>query len=69
MKPTPGHYFCDACNDVAFGRVCRTCNAAASFVAEPAPPAASPRPPVPAIAAPVSRERGLALFAQQHHLL
>jgi len=67
MKPTPGHYFCDTCNDVAFGPTCRTCNASARFVPEPVSAVATP--PRSAVAAPVSRERGLALFAQLHHLL
>lgn len=29
---TPGHFFCDDCNDVVFGRTCQACGKCARFV-------------------------------------
>jgi hypothetical protein len=38
MNPkSSGHYFCDKCDDLAFGRCCQTCHQPARWVAsEPA---------------------------------
>ena len=33
MNPqTTGHYFCDRCDDLAFGRCCQTCHQPARWV-------------------------------------
>jgi hypothetical protein len=29
---TPGHYFCDRCDDVAFGETCQVCSAQTRFI-------------------------------------
>lgn len=47
---TGGHYFCDKCDEVAFGVKCRACNSPARFI--PHPPAVrrvvrKPQPPTP----------------------
>jgi thiol-disulfide isomerase/thioredoxin len=39
-----GHYWCDACDDVAFGSICQQCHRPARFIAD-AP--ARPRKPAP----------------------
>ena len=38
MTSPPGHHFCDRCNDVAFGEVCRDCGQPARWVPD------APRP-------------------------
>ena len=53
---TGGHYFCDHCDDVAFGAVCQACHHPARFIPaagetakpkalEPAPVETTPRRP------------------------
>lgn len=49
-----GHFFCDGCDDLAFGRSCQRCHGAARWVAD------APRRKNE----PVSVERGRVLFAQ-----
>jgi hypothetical protein len=44
MKTT-GHYWCDRCDDAAFGQVCQHCNQDARFVPDTTPAAAITAPP------------------------
>jgi hypothetical protein len=39
MKTTPGHYWCEHCDDPAFGKRCQTCGREAAWI--PTPPAAA----------------------------
>jgi hypothetical protein len=40
LKPS-GHYFCDRCDDLAFGRFCQTCHQPARWVAHNVEPVAA----------------------------
>lgn len=47
MKNNSGHHFCDHCDDIAFGGVCRTCGRTARWIAnqpakQPAKPTRTP---------------------------
>jgi len=33
----PGHYFCDHCDEVAYGRICRGCHNEARFIPDDPP--------------------------------
>ena len=42
MKPQKsGHYFCDRCDDLAFGRFCQTCQQPARWVVHKVDPVAA----------------------------
>jgi hypothetical protein len=41
---TPGHYFCDRCDDVAFGETCQLCSTQTRFI-----PTGTPAPETPVI--------------------
>ena len=60
-----GHFFCDRCDDVAFGEVCRECGQTARFVQDE-PPRRSARV---SCRQPVSPQRGRELFSQLHRQL
>jgi hypothetical protein len=60
-----GHYWCDKCDEPAFGAACQHCHQPARFVADsPAPLLDTERERRPKPVTPVSLERGLQLFAQ-----
>ena len=61
---TSGHYWCDVCDEPAFGSLCQHCHRPAQFVSD-RPSLRLPR----AAAVPVTPERGHELFQQLRQTL
>ena len=59
-----GHYWCDKCDEPAFGAACQHCHQSARFIAAAAPLPQLPteRERRPQASAPVTQERGHQLF-------
>lgn len=65
MKTT-GHYWCERCDDAAFGEVCQQCHQDAQFVAAIEPPSATLKtPPVASRGIPADRARQLFNWVRQ----
>ncbi len=67
---THGYYWCNHCDEPAYGAHCQICHGAAEFKQTVVPPAAPPpetnEPTAPA-AKPVDRQDAAKLFSQMHN--
>lgn len=71
MNQCPGHWWCDKCDEPAFGSLCQHCHHPARFIPDDPPRLnrSEIKPRQPHAAQPVSAERGHELFAQLRHKL
>jgi hypothetical protein len=56
MVKITGHYFCDKCDEIAYGEICRGCQRRARWVKHP-------RPARPTVDDETAREKFAAMFA------
>jgi hypothetical protein len=69
---TGGYYFCNHCEENAFGELCQTCHRPSQFHPDPMPIPALPtekEKPAEPVLARVADERGHALFAEMRQKL